>query len=103
MGTQEPGDTEAKMGMVTRRTLAARRLQARLEFFEDDQLALVEAFVDQLMRYHDPDVVRTFLAWRSDPRLGSILELAADIGEEDRDQLLFYAEELYGSATQRGH
>jgi len=50
---------------------------------------------------HDPDVVQTFLAWRSDPKLESILDLAAALDDDSRDQLLFSAEDLYSEAAMR--
>lgn len=45
-------------------------------------------------------MVQTFLSWRADPRIDSILDLAASLGDEGRDQLLFAAEDLFsGSAA----
>lgn len=62
------------------------------------QVELVEQFVEQIIRCYDPDVVRSFLEARNDPRIESILALAADLEDEKRDQLLFAAEDLYDSA-----
>jgi hypothetical protein len=70
----------------------------RLAVLETAQLALVQIFTEQLLEWQDPDVVAAFLAWRSDPKIASILELAAALEEEEREQLLFMAEDLY-SAT----
>ena len=72
-----------------------RSVEARLRVLEPEKLALVEVFIDQILKWHDPDVVEAFLAWRRDGRIGSILELAAELGDEGRDQLLFFAEDLY--------
>lgn len=83
---------------MTERTRAVRRLLARLDHLEEDQLRLVDRFVQQILRCHDPEVVKVFLNWRRDPRIGSVLELAADLDDEDRDQLLFFAEALYDEA-----
>jgi hypothetical protein len=71
------------------------RLAERLDGLRPDQLALLDLFTDQILSWQDPEVVETFLAWRSDPRIGSILELAAALSEEDREQLLFAAEDIY--------
>jgi len=59
-----------------------------------EQMHLVQMFVQQIVLCHDPDAVASFLAWRTDPKLESILDLAAKMGDEDRDQLLFFAEDL---------
>ena len=77
------------------RTCAEKRLLSRLDHLEEEQLSLLSSFVDQIMKYHDPDVVQAFLNWRDDPRIGSVLDLAADLGDEERDQLLFFTEGLH--------
>ena len=81
------------------RTCTAEWLLSRLDHLEEDQLKIVNSFVDQIMRYHDPDVVKAFLNWRRDPRIGSVLDLAADLGDEEKDQLLFFAEGLHDEAV----
>jgi len=75
-------------------------LSDRLEGLSDLQLALVIEFVEQILSCEDPDVVQTFLSWRADPRIDSILDLAASLGDEGRDQLLFAAEDLYNDSRQ---
>jgi hypothetical protein len=72
-----------------------QKMNEGLARLDDEQLALVQTFIDQILLCHDPDVVSAFLAWRCDARIGSILDLAAALGDEGRDQLLFAAEELY--------
>ncbi len=64
------------------------------------QLALVCEFIEQILACSDPDIVQTFLSWRADPRIDSILDLAASLGDEGRDQLLFAAEDLYSDSRQ---
>ncbi len=76
----------------------AARMKHALSHLNTAQVELVEKFVEQIVRCYDPDVVRSFLEARNDPRIESILALAADLEEEKRDQLLFAAEELYDSA-----
>ncbi|HEX2256537.1 MAG TPA: hypothetical protein VHG92_07530 [Afifellaceae bacterium] len=64
--------------------------------FDARRLALVHDFVHQTVEIHDPDVVATFLGWKSHPVLDSILLLAAKLNEDQQYQLLDLAEELYG-------
>lgn len=72
-------------------------LVAKLVNMTLPELQVVLAFIEQVVTCHDPDVVADFLHWRNDPRLASILQLAASISDELRDQLLFVAEEYYTS------
>lgn len=76
------------------------KVERSLSNLNEAQIALVEQFVDQIVRCHDPDAIRSFLALREDPRIESILSLVTDLEEEKRDQLLFAAEELYDSARE---
>ena len=75
------------------------RMARLLSSLNDEQVSIVEAFVAQILKCHDPDVVRSFLAWRQDPRVESILSLVTDLDDEQVDQLLFTAEELYDETT----
>ena len=75
------------------------RMARLLSSLNDEQVSIVEAFVAQILKCHDPDVVRSFLMWRQDPRVESILSLVADLDDEQVDQLLFTAEELYDENT----
>lgn len=59
------------------------------------ELRALSAFTDQIVMCYDPDVVNDFLQWRDDPTLGSILQLAAALSEDAREQLLFHAEDLF--------
>lgn len=56
---------------------------------------LAEAFIDQILVCNDPDVVKTFLEWRDDPCIDSLMVVSSALDEEGRDQLLFVAEDLY--------
>jgi len=60
----------------------------------EPQIALVSQFVRQILRCHDPDVVATFLNWRRDPRIETLLLIAAGLDDEALDQLVFAAEAL---------
>ena len=62
---------------------------------------LVRMFLSEVVSYYDPDVVSDFLELRRDPTMGSILQLAAAMSPEMREQLLFSAEELYSTEVQR--
>lgn len=67
-----------------------RQLNAR-------ELELVIAFSKQVVALYDPDAIGDFLEWREDPRFASILQIAAALSDEMRDQLLFTAETFYAS------
>lgn len=60
-------------------------------------LEVVLAFTRDVVIQHDPDVVADFREWYTDPRIGSILQLAAGLSDDLRDQLLFVAEDFYAS------
>lgn len=77
------------------------RLLAQIAALDERQVDLVLKVTRQLVACHDPDVVQTFLAWRCDPKLESILDLAAALDDDGRDQLLFSAEDLYSEMAMR--
>jgi|SRR6056297_1313158 len=76
-------------------------LEARIDALSPADLEVAVRFLRQIIAYHDPDVVQDFLEWREDPRLGSILQLAAAISDELREELLFVAEDIYASEKLR--
>lgn len=59
-----------------------------------DLVPLLSVFARQVLACHDPDAVRAFLRWRDDPRLESLLQIAALLDDEALDQLVFAAEDL---------
>ena len=71
------------------------RMMVRLQTLNSDQLALILEFTEQIVACFDPDAISDFLHWRSDPKLGTVLQLAAALDDEALDQLLFHAEEYY--------
>lgn len=73
------------------------RIDRVVDQLRPEQLAILQLFLDQVMTWHDPEVVAGFLAWRNDPRIASILEIAAALDEEEREQLLFAAEDIYSA------
>lgn len=83
-------------------TMSAVRqnLAQQLDGLSDLELALVCELIEQIVACSDPDVVQTFLSWRADPRIDSILDLAASLGDDGRDQLLFAAEDLFSESQQ---
>lgn len=75
---------------------AARAAVMRLlEGLNPQELRLVAAFSQQIIVCFDPDAVGEFLAWREDPRLSTVLQLASEMGDDALDQLVFTAEDLY--------
>jgi hypothetical protein len=72
---------------------ARAQMRARVEAMTQEELALLRLFADQIVACYDPEVVAQFLAWRNDPRIGSLLQIAAALGDDMRDELLFRAED----------
>ncbi len=73
----------------------------RISSLSDAQFGIVAQFVRQVLSCHDPDVVHSFVEWRHDPIIGSILSIAADLDEDHREQLLYLAEDIL--RQQSGH
>lgn len=77
------------------------RILAQVAELDDRRLALLKRLVDQILVCNDPDIVETFVAWRNDPRIDSILDLASSLDDERLDQLLFAAEDLFSESEGR--
>ena len=67
----------------------------KIRHMNEKEIDLLLAFAEQIIACYDPDVVDDFIRWRDDPRLSSILQLAAAMSSDMRDQLLFEAEAFY--------
>ena len=80
---------------------AASDLVMALSALDGEQLILVERFIADMAGLHDPAILDEFLTLRADPTLGSILQIAAAISGEGREQLLFTAEEIYSAESLR--
>lgn len=74
--------------------LAEAEIVSLLRRLPNESIRLVAQFITQIAMVHDPDVVKTFMAWRADPRLDTLLLLASELDEDTLDQLLFTAEDL---------
>lgn len=77
------------------------RTFSMVAMLDDERRALLRRIVDQLLVCNDPDIVESFVAWRTDPRVESLLQLAAKLDDERLDQLLFAAEDLFSESRQR--
>lgn len=64
-------------------------------------LALIRAFVKEVSGIRDYEAMRTFVAWRRNPRVSSLVEMAMAIDNDDLDQLLFVAEDHYAVALKQ--
>jgi len=84
--TEPPGQSKP--------ALAEPEIVSVLRKMSDERVRLVAQFIAQIATVHDPDVVKTFMAWRSDPRLDTLLLLAGKFDDDALDQLLFMAEDL---------
>ncbi len=87
------GPVEKLRQTEARASEARARMRARLAAMTEHELDLLRVFADQIAACHDPEVVAQFLAWRNDPRIGSLLQIAAALGDDMRDELLFRAED----------
>ena len=54
-------------------------------------------FTRQILEVEDPQVVEAFVAWRNDPKIDTLLDIASALAEEELDQLLFFAEDALKS------
>ncbi|MGS4946909.1 hypothetical protein ACVDG3_15630 [Meridianimarinicoccus sp. RP-17] len=72
----------------------------QLSKLDDRRLTLLQRIADQILVCNDPDIVETFVAWRNDPRIESVLSLAGSLDDDRLDQLLFVAEDLFGETEQ---
>ena len=88
MASDPPGPPD---GTVTLRRAELARLLSTLGA---SQVDLVSEFAHQILRCHDPDAVATFLRWRRDPRIETLLLIAAELEDEALDELIFAAEDL---------
>lgn len=80
--------------------IARDQVLAQVSALDDRRLALLRRIVEQILVCNDPDIVDTFVAWRNDPRIESILSLAGSLDDERLDQLLFAAEDLFAEVDQ---
>ncbi len=74
---------------------------AKIKSMNPRELELLLSFADQIVACFDPDAVDDFLSWRTDPTIGSLLQLAAALDEDRREQLLFAAEDYYVTDSTR--
>ncbi len=81
--------------------LLRAHLVERAKSLTGSEARIVLKFIDELVVCYDPDIIHDFLQWREDPRLASLLQLAARLSEDMRDQLLFHAEDLFASEQTR--
>lgn len=71
------------------------KILSQLSELDDRRLELLGRIADQLLICNDPEIIETFVAWRNDPRIESVLGLAGNLDDDRLDQLLFAAEDLY--------
>ena len=57
------------------------------------RLKILLHFTRQILEVEDPQVVEAFVAWRNDPKIDTLLNIASALDEEELDQLLFFAED----------
>ncbi len=74
---------------------------AFLQHATNAPVALIEAFVKEAANVRDYDAMRAFIAWRRNPRVSSLIEMAMAINTDDLDQLVFQAEDYYSNALKK--
>ncbi|MEM7775863.1 MAG: hypothetical protein AAF732_09665 [Pseudomonadota bacterium] len=62
------------------------------------QLTVFATLMRRIMSSRDPDIASAILVMLDDPVIDSILGIAGKLDEEGRDQLLFFAEDLFREA-----
>lgn len=70
------------------------RIFEKLTELDNSRLVLLSQFLEQIVEIHDPDAVSTFLRWKEDPVLDTILQLAAQLDEDARYEIVDLAEQL---------
>lgn len=80
--------------MTTHDKTAASLLE-KIGRLDPSRQRLAEAFIEQILVCNDPDAVRNFLEWRDDPCIDSLMIVSSALDDESRDQLLFFAEDLF--------
>lgn len=84
-------------GEVARLALRAELLDLLLKM-ELADMALVRHFCTQILRCHDPEAIDAFLRWRDEPRIETLMQIAATLDDDSLDQLLFCAEDIQTDA-----
>jgi len=79
---------------IDSQAFAEAEIVAVLRDMPRDRVATIAKFIIQIAVVHDPDVVKTFVAWRADPRLDTLLHLASMLDDDALDELIFTAEDL---------
>lgn len=74
-----------------------KSLADRVSTLTAGEASVALGLIDQLVVCFDPDIVHDFTEWRNDARLASILQLAARLDDELRDQVLFFVEDLFAA------
>lgn len=82
------------------KTREREELAKLIESLPCASVRMLHAFSKQIAGMHDLAAVEAFLEFRADPVLGSILEMAAKLDADARDQILFSLED-HADAIQR--
>lgn len=77
------------------------RLERRVRKLGETQAQIMLDFIEEVVEHHDPDVVHDFVRLRQDPRIQSVIQLAAGLSDEGCDQLLFAAEGIFADEAPR--
>lgn len=73
------------------------KLVDRISTLTDAEVHVTLDLLDQLVVCFDPEIVHDFTEWRKDPRFASVLQLLARLDDDQRDQVLFFTEDLFAA------
>lgn len=74
-----------------------KKLTERVNTLNERQAGVALDLLDELVVCFDPDIIHGFTQWRKDPRLASVLQMVARLDDDQRDQVLFFIEDLFAS------
>ena len=60
-----------------------------------DRIMVISEFIEQTAKFDDPEVLETFIAFRQDPRLDTLLHLVSPFDDDDVDPVVFFAEDIF--------
>jgi hypothetical protein len=98
-----PASTDAAAEQDFFQALCRPKVRSLVEAFgccDDPRLDLIRRFTEEVIATHDPNAVDTFLAWKAQPVLDTLLLLAARLNEDAQDELLSHAEDLWRESRQ---
>jgi len=73
---------------------AEKEIVSVLRNLPDDRVIAIARLIVLAALADDSDQINSLIAFYSDPRIGSVLDIASDLSSDALDELLFQAEDL---------